>query len=150
MLHTIEVDQSRKIEQSGPTVLAFANKIAHAILIPQRVKRAGLHALRGEGKTKDEAQLILFAAGVYLLLENHLDQIGEVVIDVEYTGRERDIKSQLLRYIRRYVGQFDPEKIMFRRITKKSPADHKARNVRQKKDKDYRKITMKELLGLLA
>ena len=150
MRHTVEVDQSTKIEQSGPTILAFANKISHAVLIPSRVKRAGFHALKAKGKSKAEALLLLFSAGLYLLLENYLDQIGPVVIDVEYPGKHKDIKAALLRYIYRNVGLFEPDRIIFRRITKKSPADKKARNVRLGKDKKYQKITVEELLGLIA
>ena len=45
MKHTVEVDQSIKIEQLGDTVLAFSNGISHAIIVPARVKREALSVL---------------------------------------------------------------------------------------------------------
>ena len=41
----VEVDQSNKIEQSGPTVLAFANGNSSAIVIPSIVKNECLDFL---------------------------------------------------------------------------------------------------------
>jgi len=46
MLYVVEVDQSRKIEQSGPTILAFSDGISHAIVVPSTVKTQALRALR--------------------------------------------------------------------------------------------------------
>ena len=45
MRHVVEVDQSIKIEDSGSTVLAFADGIAHAIEVSANVKLAALQAL---------------------------------------------------------------------------------------------------------
>ncbi len=45
MRHVVEVDQSIKIEDSGSTVLAFADGIAYAIEVSANVKLAALQAL---------------------------------------------------------------------------------------------------------
>jgi len=146
----VEVDQSVKIEQSGETVLAFANGQKAAIVIPQRVKRAAFATLIAKGKSRNTATLLLFAACLYLLLKNQLKKMKKIIIDVEYEGKDTDIKAFLLRYIRRTTSDFDEEMIVFRRIGKHSPADQKAREVRKRTDKDYRKIVLKELLRVVT
>ena len=96
------------------------------------------------------AHLLLFAACLYLLLDQHLHQLRKIVIDIEYPGKNVDIKAFLLRYIRRQIPDFEADKITFQLIGKKSPADFKARRVREKRDKRYRKIGSKELIKLIA
>lgn len=149
MRNTIEVDQSVKIEQSGPTVLALANGSAHAIIIPSDVKHKALHALHAFGKTKDSALIIVFAACLSLLLEQYLTKSVNIVIDVEYQGKNEDVKAALLRFIRKTNPHFDSERVWFAHIGKHSPADRKARQVRAKRDKDYRKISFVELKRVL-
>ncbi|MBI3942293.1 MAG: hypothetical protein HY326_04710 [Chloroflexi bacterium] len=148
-MHVIEVNQSIKIEQSGATILAFSNGISHAILIPQSVKQKALAVLKERGKTKDTARNLLFCACLYLLLKDHLEQIEEVVIDEEYTGNDRSIRSFLLEYIKRDGRYIEPERIVFARIGKGSPADKKARMVRSGKDQEYRVVTLEELLEVV-
>jgi hypothetical protein len=41
----LEVDQSRKVEQSGSTVLAFSDDEHRALLVPNQVKRQVLRRL---------------------------------------------------------------------------------------------------------
>jgi hypothetical protein len=146
----VEVDQSTKIEQAGPTVLAFANDLTHAVLIPSKVKLVGYRTLVAKGKAREVARLMVFAAGIALLLENYLAQLNRVVIDEAYEGKSGDIKAFLLRYIWRKAPDFDADNIVFRRIGKHPPADQKARKVRLKKDTRYRKITVKDLLRVVA
>ena len=147
--HIVEVDQCRKIEQSGPTVLAFSNGISHAILIPARVKIAGLGVLRSRGKSAEIAPLLLFAACLYLLLRDHLGELQKVIVDREYEGHEADIRSFMLEYIKREGQSFEPRNITFALVGKKSPADKKARDVRRGKDKVYRRIGLEELLAVV-
>ena len=73
MPYVVEVDQSRKIEQSGPTVLAFSNGISHAIVIPSSVKTQSLRALKDKRKSTKEARILLFATCLYVLLKDYLD-----------------------------------------------------------------------------
>lgn len=149
MLHTVEVDQSIKIEQPGNTILAFSNGIAQAIVISSRVKREGLQVLRAMGKSEKQGPIVLFSACLYLLLKEYLSDLQRVIIDTEYSGQEDNIKSYLLGYIKKDKQFFNPENIMFAAIGKSSPAHKKAMNVRLRKDNNYRKITLKELLKLL-
>ena len=119
MPHVVEVDQSIKIEQSGATVLAFSNGISHAILIPSKIKTAGVTVLQARGKSKQTAQLMLFAACLSLLLKDYLSLVSQIVIDVEYDGKDAEIKATLLRYIWKDAAWFEPERIVFRQVGKK-------------------------------
>jgi hypothetical protein len=149
MGHRVEVDQSIKIEQPGPTVLAFSNGISSAIRIPSDVKTAIRAELKSRGKSKQTAHLQLFAACLFILLRGHLDNLRQIVIDVEYDGNEATIKAFLLRYIWRQTPEFDQDTIVFRHIGKKSPAHKKANNVREGRDKDCRTVRREELLEIL-
>ena len=78
MPHIVEVDQSIKIEQSGPTVLAFSNGIAGAIMIPSDVKTEAIRLLVYRKRTNLEARMIVFAAGQTVLdhrVANHQAKI---------------------------------------------------------------------------
>jgi len=149
MSYVVEVDQSVKVEDPGATFLAFSNSISHAIKVPSSVKQKGFQALRKRGKPRKRAKLLLFAACVFLLLENHLNQLERVTVDNEYDGREHDVKSFLLEYIKRRAPTFEAEKISIRSIGKGSPADHLAGEVRRGSREPDRIITEKELLSVV-
>ncbi len=149
MPYIVEVDQSRKIEQSGATVLAFSNDISGAILIPSSVKTEAFRALRARGKPKGTALLLLFAACLYLLLADCLTQLEKVVIDEEYSGKGPDIKSFLLEYTKKGGGDIQPENIVFAKVGRGSPADRKARAVRLGEDREYRQVTLDQLLEVM-
>lgn len=125
-LHTVEVDQSGKIEQTNTdTVLAFANGISYSIRIPARIKRSAFAYLRGHHPEVQERKMLplrMFAAGLYLLFRSHLACLGVIRIDVEYVGREADIKALLLRLIWRDLPSFDANRIVFHHVGKGSSA----------------------------
>lgn len=142
----VEVDQSTKLEQSGPTIVAYANGKSGAIIIPSTVKHAAFRILSSKGKSKEVSKWLLFAACIFLLLQDQLPKLKQVLIDVEYTGKNSDIKASLLRYIWRVQPKFDEGIIQFGYVGKGSPADVKARNVRLRRDTNYRKVKLKELV----
>ena len=81
----IELDQSGKIEQkSMDTIIALSNNIEYSVLLPKEVKR------RLMDKYQKEKQLILklFVVCLYYTLENYLHEFVEIVIDIEYEGKE--------------------------------------------------------------
>ena len=144
----IEVDQSGKIEQTRwDTVLAFSDGIDYAILLPATVKRDAIVRLRSSGRRGKRAYLALFAAGVYLLLKDHLEQVSSVTIDTEYPGNEADIKAYLLRLIWRKSPSFEADRIRFQSIGKKSPAHAKAYSVQRGESEPDKRVTLEELLG---
>ncbi len=149
MRHNIEVDQSIKIEDAGPTVLAFANEIEHAVVISSRTKNEAFQFWLRRGESRDIAYLTIFAVGLFLLLEDHLDILNQVTIDTEYIGHEAQIRSLLLRQIWRKQPSFEADQIVFRRVGKKSPAHIKAERVRRKLDRGFRNVRTVEMLRLL-
>lgn len=95
MYHIVEVDQSIKVEQSGSTILAFSNGISGACVIPSTVKNYIYKALRTRGKSVQTAYLLLFSAGLFLLLKDYLQIASRIEIDIEYQGKENDIRGFL-------------------------------------------------------
>lgn len=84
----VEIDQSVKIEQTNKgTVLAFSNEEEYAILIPGKVKRKLQELFREKGRPRLFISRT-FAAGITLLLQNHLPKFQKIVIDLEYPGKE--------------------------------------------------------------
>lgn len=150
MPHIVEVDQSNKVEDSGDTFLAFSDGISWAIQVPFSVKQAGLQALRSKGKPKARATLMVFAACVFLLLENHLGQMDRVIVDNEYDGQGDDIKAFLLRHIWKRESRFEPWRIEVASIGKGSSAHNRAWSARKGKGAINRTITTQELLELVG
>lgn len=151
----IEVDQSGKIEKTNvDTVLAFSDGKSAAVLIPAEVKRVCLQALRRGGKRKTTIVIRIFAAGLFFLLKDVLEEVTLVTIDQEYPGWEGDIKGMLLRLIwasgkRAETRAFEKERIAFRQVGKKSPAHFKAYGVYKGFQKADRILTAEEILALI-
>ena len=121
------VDQSNKIERTGDTILALSNDKDYTIRIPGRDKREVISILvqRRKGKRRKWAILQLFAAALYHLIRE-LPPGERVMIDIEYTGHEGDIKNMLLSWLRQNDPDFDVERITFGYVGKRSPAHKKA------------------------
>jgi|SRR3989344_87453 len=115
----IEVDQSGKIEEYVDTIVAFVNKEQYSVLLDRRVKNELIVKFR---KIHKDMTYRLFAICVFYCIRDYLNRIQLIVIDLEYTGRERDIKKHLLRYILAKEQRFDKGKIIFDRIGKNSNA----------------------------
>lgn len=145
----IEVDQSGKIENTKTaTVLAFSNNIDYSILIPATVKRDCIEYLRKHYQRLHQPYMKFFAAALFLLLNKHLTKLDAVIIDEEYVGHAGTIKGMLLNYIRRIQIDFPKEKILFRRIGRKSKAHQKAYSTFVGNIKPDYKVTTDELLRL--
>lgn len=147
----IEVDQSGKIGYTRvKTVLAFSNKISRAIVIPAQTKREAIRLLRTMDKFGKGLYLKLFTASVFLLIKDYLDQLQGITIDIEYQGREADIKGILLYYIRKRDPSFPKENVSFNRITKRSPAHKKAIETYRGNLKPDEQITLEQLRHLFT
>lgn len=146
----IEVDQSGKIEQTNKdTALAFSDDISYAVVIPARVKREAINLLRATGKRGKNLYISLFAAALYQLLKDHLDQIDLIAIDIEYEGNEQDVKLMLLNLIWQCRPTYSAANIAFRRIGKKSPAHKKALATYRGVARADRTLKVEELLAPL-
>jgi len=146
-----EVDQSIKMDDlARDTVLAIANGISYAIVIPANVKRAVMQRLRAKGKSHAAVAIYAFAIGLYFLLRNVIRQVDQITIDVEYTGREAEIKNTLVAYLRRDVPHFDPTRILFRHVGKRSPAHHLAIEIVRHRQTANKRISEVEFLGAIS
>lgn len=113
----IEVDMNGKIERTAKdSVMAFSNQEQYTILISKKIKQTIFRNKDRNFKIK------FFSICLYLLLKDQLKDKEIIVIDEEYTGNERFIKSYLLDLIKKDFPEFDKRKIVFGRITKESNA----------------------------
>ena len=144
----VEVDQSGKIgDTKVPTVLAFSNGKRFAILIPATAKRECLLALREQGIAGKTLYMKLFAVGLYLLLKDHIHRLSQVTIDLEYPGRNAEIKLYLMNLLNRAGISYDPTSIHFGQVGKKSRAHDAALGVFIGESEPGRKVTAEEILA---
>jgi len=146
----IEIDQSGHIETTKDnTALAFSNGRRYAILIPPKTARACVRALRAQRVKAPQLQVRLFAATLFLLLKDHTHEHLSILIDREYMGLDRDIKTRLLYLLRKEGISVDADQIAFGYIGKKSPAHDLAIAVYRGQSKADRIIDTAELLSAL-
>lgn len=143
----VEVDQSGKIgDTKVPTVLAFSNGKDYAVLIPATVKRECLLRLRATTQSGKTLYLRLFAVGLYFLLKDHIKEFTQITIDMEYPGRNAEIKLYLMNLLNRRRISYNPATIRFAQIGKKSNAHSKALAVYQKIQKPNKQIVLSQIL----
>lgn len=131
------------------TVLALANGQRYAILIPPKIARMCVRELRRKRVKAPKLQVRLFAAALFLLLKDHMDEHLSILIDREYVGLDKDIQRQLLRLLRQGGITVNEDQISFGHIGKKSPAHDLAIAVYREKIKPDRVIQAKEMLAAL-
>ena len=149
-MSNVEVDQSGKIERTQVnTALAFSDGIEASILILGVEKRECVKKLRQRGESGKTFYLKLFAAALFLLLTDYLDQLEVITIDVEYPGKEAEIRAMLLDYIWKTDPAFSKERIVFRRVGKKSRSHRKALAVYRGEEEAGKKVRARELLRLV-
>lgn len=143
----VQIDQSGKVEKTNKdTILAFSNSIDFAVNIPAKVKRKLKLEFRRTGHIR-VFTFRMFAAGIVLLIRDHLRKIDSIVIDQEYTGRElmiRDMIQEMLRKLRRKEPL-----IYFRRIGKKSGAHYVAYGTATHKRKADKILNYREIAQLV-
>jgi len=123
----VEIDQSGKIGEKGPTALALSNDIDYKILIPAAVKRECIGVARAHNKSGKVFYPQLFSITLFLLLRDHIGKCTLVVIDPEYRSKDKDIKGFLMNLLRRDGQEVSPETITFESIGRDSNAHKKAK-----------------------
>ena len=146
----LEVDQSGRIEESGPTAIAVSNGKHRTTLLSARVKREVFGRLRRMGNSSKRACVRTFAAGVFLTILPVCDSNTRIAIDLEYPGYEATIKSMLLRWGQKAGVSVPPESISFRQIGRSSPAHHRAYHVFRKTQEPDRVLSVADLMDLLG
>lgn len=148
MASSIEIDQSGKFEQLNThTVIACANKERVAIRLAAGVKRSLIQILRKSLIPNQDFYAVIFAVLVFILL-SELDELpGVIVIDEEYTGKERIIRETLDKLLHRKTKGKWKGDIRFKQIGKSSTAHSLAwRLHRQKKKTIEKKVTQEDVL----
>jgi len=143
----IQVDQSGKIEvPTVDTVLAFSNEITATLLVPAAAKRETYQSLKSRGVKPKMIGIRMFAAGLFLLLRDHLAVIDTVTVDVEFEGWEGEIRGLLLGHIRQQAPNFPKECIIFKHVGKKARCHTIALATYRGKRRPDKRITGEELL----
>ena len=146
----IEADQSGRIENlTQDSVLAFANKASSSVFFHRREKRKCLIVLRRRYRVVKNWPLKIFSACLFLLIKDFLDEIDILIIDIEFSGREGDIKGMLLRHIRKIRPDFSKDRIQFQNIGKKSKAHIIAYKIYKREAGADRIIKAEDVLSLL-
>lgn len=144
-----EIDQSGKIEWTQkPTVVALSNKTQFTILISAKEKRKLQVSLRSRTPKRNitKQRIRTFAILVFLLLKESPELRENVIIDVEYTGYDQQIKTHIINLFRKYDRPIDPDKISFRLIGKKSKAHQLAIETFRKRRKPDLIIVAEDIL----
>lgn len=115
----IEINQSNKIEQTNKdTIIGLANEETFMVLINRKTKRKLQEEFRKQGKPRLFVYRT-FIAGVILAFKYaQIRNISKIVIDEEYYGKDKMLKSMFLEMWSRHFTEV-PE-ISFERIGKKS------------------------------
>ncbi len=147
MSHVVEVDQSGRVEETNrDTVLAFSNGTQYSVLIPARVKRDCLRALRLQGFKGNRFSLQVFTIGLFYLLKNHIKLVDRIMIDREYPGHEGRIKDNLINCLYRAGIVIDSNKIHFTYIGDHPPVHVLALSVFRKKIKPNVILTTEDIM----
>lgn len=115
----IEINQSIKIEQTNKdTIIGLANKETFTILIPRKIKRKLQEEFRKQGRPKLFVYRTFVAGAVLAFKYARSEQPSKIVIDEEYYGKDKMLKSMFLEMWSRFFTEL-PE-ISFEKIGKKS------------------------------
>ena len=116
----VEVDMSGKIEDLRQnTVIAFSDSQHFSVLLPKKIKQELIQEFRNKFR---QLKFRVFAICLYYCLENHAKDKEIISIDVEYDGKDAEIKTFLVPLIRKKYENFDKNIIRFSHIGKKSKA----------------------------
>ncbi len=148
----IEIDQSGKVEQTAKdTVIAFTDKkkFKRSIKIARREKRKLQKFFRQLGKPRFYTHKV-FAVLVFLLLKSYASKLDQIIIDPEYPGYENLLRNLIGELLETTNRNFERNRIVFKRIGKRSPAHKVANCVFRKEEKPTITVTAKDLLKIIA
>ncbi len=115
----IKINQSNKIEKTDKdTIIGLANSISFTVLVKRKIKRRLQEDFRREGKPRVFVYRTFIASIVLLIKYANLKNITKIIIDLEYFGQDKILKSMLLEMWSKFFTEI-PE-ISFERVGKKS------------------------------
>ncbi len=149
---TVEIDQSGKFEQLNThTVIACANGKSNAIWISAATKRNLMQQLRKSLIPRKDLVPIIFAVLVFLLLDRLETIPNTVIIDEEYTGKDKIIEEALRKLFVNKLRADWQGHIRFKQVGKLSPAHALAWKTHRAKKRpiSVKKILEEEVLRFL-
>jgi hypothetical protein len=117
-----------------------------SILIPATVKRSCITKLRSEGAHGTTFYLRLFTIALYFLLRDHIEHLSHAIIDIEYTGKDAQIKRYVMNLLQRSGRKVQAGQLRFMLVGKQSAAHTLAWETLREKRKPDRVISLVELL----
>jgi hypothetical protein len=149
---SVEIDQSGKIEQlNTPTTVGAANDEKLAIRIITSHKQRLLYKLRGSLIPRNDLYPIMFSILIYLLILKLKKLPDKIIIDEEYSGKEKLIENTIRKLLNRKSIKWDGN-ILFKQIGKEAIAHDVAWATHSKNKKNkYKSFTTtdSEILKLL-
>ncbi len=148
----IEVDQSGKVEQTGKdTAIACTDEegFERSIQISAKEKRKLQKFFRGIGKPRFYTHKV-FALLVFILIRGHVLKLSRIIIDPEYPGYEKLLSSLIAELIKEVHPTFEADRILFKRVGKRSNAHIVANTVFRKEQKPTIVVTAQDLLKIIA
>ena len=115
----IEINQSNKIEQTNKdSIVGLANEKTFTVLIKSKIKRKLQEEFRKQNKPRLFVYRTFVASVVLLLKYARLKNISKIIIDEEYYGKDKMLKSMFLETWSRFFKEI-PE-VSFEKIGRKS------------------------------
>jgi hypothetical protein len=115
----VEINQSNKIEQTNKdTIIGVADDKTFTILIGAKIKRKLQEEFRKQGKPRLFVYRTFIGSVVLALKYAQFKSLSKVVIDEEYYGKDKMLKSMFLEMWGRFFTKI-PE-ISFEKIGRKS------------------------------
>jgi len=143
----IEINQSNKIEQTNKdSIVGLANEKTFTVLIKSKIKRKLQEEFRKQGKPRLFVYRAFIASVVLLLKYAQLNKISKIIIDEEYFGKDKMLKSMFLEMWSRFFTEI-PE-ISFEKIGRKSKVHTICYLTMRGKYKPNKVIEFKELRRL--
>jgi hypothetical protein len=119
---SVEIDQSGKIEQLNTnTIVALANDFSSAIFISTSSKRKLFLRLRKSNTPRNILYPQIFTVLIYLAINKLKSFPSILLIDEEYTGKNKLIKDFLFKLIRKTRPKWNGD-IRFKLVGKLSPS----------------------------
>lgn len=127
-----EVDCVGRIDDyENRTVLSISAGLSYSIMIPAIEKQKALVHTKdihpNWGRTR--IHVYLYSVLLFLLIRGHIKKLDSVVIDIEYSGYEPEIKGLLLQLLRWQGISVSKDRVLLKRLDRTSAARQMASRV---------------------
>ena len=143
----VEINQSNKIEQtSKDTIIGVVDDKTFTILIGAKIKRKLQEEFRKQGKPRLFVYRTFIGSVVLALKSAQFKNLSKVVIDEEYYGKDKMLKSMFLEMWSRFFSEIPG--VSFEKIGRKSKVHNVCYLTMKGKHKPDRIIEFEEIKRL--